>query len=265
MEVHHHAHTSRKKWTHYFWEFLMLFLAVFCGFLAENFREHKIEKLRAKEHMHTMFENLKYDTTRYRRNLEFNVRNMFGLDSFRYQLNEAIEGRIDVNKLYYFFLKYGRGAVHGVPNPNESAISQLRSSGLIRMIRNDQLVNEIGDYYSRRIPNLDRLRIKVFNKQDILDETYKSFFSLRGFEQIYTRDEVWTSSLMTIGDRYVNGVLNTKAPLKLLSTDPEKLERLYSDISDMEQAIGIYNAVIRANHQAADNLMKQIKDEYGVK
>ena len=42
MEVHHHTHlasgkthTARKKWTHYFWEFLMLFLAVFCGFLAE--------------------------------------------------------------------------------------------------------------------------------------------------------------------------------------------------------------------------------------
>jgi hypothetical protein len=37
MEVHHHAHTARKKWTHYFWEFLMLFVAVFCGFLAENY------------------------------------------------------------------------------------------------------------------------------------------------------------------------------------------------------------------------------------
>ena len=46
MEVHAHTHTSRKKWTHYFWEFLMLFLAVFCGFLAENFREHQIEDKR---------------------------------------------------------------------------------------------------------------------------------------------------------------------------------------------------------------------------
>ncbi|MBK6382415.1 MAG: hypothetical protein IPF69_02905 [Chitinophagaceae bacterium] len=48
MEVHNHAHTSRKKWTHYFWEFLMLFLAVFCGFLAEYQLEHKIEKDREK-------------------------------------------------------------------------------------------------------------------------------------------------------------------------------------------------------------------------
>jgi len=42
MEVHQHAHTPRKKWTHYFWEFLMLFLAVFCGFLAEYKLEHTI-------------------------------------------------------------------------------------------------------------------------------------------------------------------------------------------------------------------------------
>lgn len=34
MEVDAHTHTS-KKWTRYFWEFLMLFLVVFCGFLAE--------------------------------------------------------------------------------------------------------------------------------------------------------------------------------------------------------------------------------------
>lgn len=24
MEVHHHSHTPRQRWTHYFWEFFML-------------------------------------------------------------------------------------------------------------------------------------------------------------------------------------------------------------------------------------------------
>jgi len=42
MEVHHHAHDPalphhKKNWKSYFWEFLMLFLAVFCGFLAESY------------------------------------------------------------------------------------------------------------------------------------------------------------------------------------------------------------------------------------
>src|SRR5436189_5148308 len=62
MEVHAHAHTERKKWTHYLWEFLMLFLAVFCGFLAEYQLEHKIEKDREKQFMQTMAEDLKTDS-----------------------------------------------------------------------------------------------------------------------------------------------------------------------------------------------------------
>src|SRR4030095_12676271 len=62
MEVHHHAHTPRKKWTHYFWEFLMLFLAVFCGFLAEYKLEQTIEKQREKEIIISLIEDLKTDT-----------------------------------------------------------------------------------------------------------------------------------------------------------------------------------------------------------
>ena len=67
MEVHHHAHPStspghRKKWSHYFWEFIMLFLAVFCGFLAENQREHMIEHQREKKFATSLYEDLKKDT-----------------------------------------------------------------------------------------------------------------------------------------------------------------------------------------------------------
>jgi hypothetical protein len=55
MEVHHHAHNPaalhhKKNWKSYFWEFLMLFLAVFCGFFAEYQLEHKIEKNRGKQY-----------------------------------------------------------------------------------------------------------------------------------------------------------------------------------------------------------------------
>ena len=62
MEVHAHTHTARKKWTHYLWEFLMLFLAVFCGFLAENQREHMIENQREKQYINSFIEDLKADT-----------------------------------------------------------------------------------------------------------------------------------------------------------------------------------------------------------
>src|SRR5215470_12894648 len=56
METHaHHLHKAPgKKWTHYLFEFLMLFMAVFTGFLAENFREHTVEKTRAHQFLQGM-------------------------------------------------------------------------------------------------------------------------------------------------------------------------------------------------------------------
>jgi len=81
MEVHAHSHTERKKWTHYFWEFLMLFLAVFCGFLAENLREHQIEKKREKEYILSMIEDLKEDTASFNLLIKINSRTNEKIDT----------------------------------------------------------------------------------------------------------------------------------------------------------------------------------------
>ncbi len=52
MEVHHPHHiTHKKKWGEYLLEFFMLFLAVFLGFVAENWREHSVEKRNANEYL----------------------------------------------------------------------------------------------------------------------------------------------------------------------------------------------------------------------
>ncbi len=79
MEVHQHSHTPRKKWTHYLWEFLMLFLAVFCGFLAENFREHQVEKERGKQYILSLYEDLKTDTARLNYIIAYDVAKIEGL------------------------------------------------------------------------------------------------------------------------------------------------------------------------------------------
>ena len=69
MEVHHHTHAShgKKNWKSYFWEFLMLFLAVFCGFLAEYQLEHKIENDRGKQYTQSFYEDLVSDSSKFRR------------------------------------------------------------------------------------------------------------------------------------------------------------------------------------------------------
>jgi hypothetical protein len=65
MEVHHHSHTERKKWMHYFWEFFMLFLAVTLGFFVENLREHYVEHKRGLQYIRSFVEDLKTDTARF--------------------------------------------------------------------------------------------------------------------------------------------------------------------------------------------------------
>ena len=73
MEVHQHTHPAhgKKNWKDYFWEFLMLFLAVFCGFLAEYQLEHVIENSREKQFIRSYIEDLKTDTAAINRNLVY--------------------------------------------------------------------------------------------------------------------------------------------------------------------------------------------------
>src|SRR4026208_134297 len=99
MEVHHHSHTSRKKWTHYLWEFLMLFLAVFCGFLAENQREHMIENHRAKGLVSALLNDLQHDTAQLNMLITGRKEKKILLDSLEAILQNPLD-IIDRNTFY---------------------------------------------------------------------------------------------------------------------------------------------------------------------
>ena len=67
MEVHKHPHhvTHKKKWGEYLLEFFMRFLAVFLGFIAENVREHQVEREREKELAVSFYNELKSDSAAF--------------------------------------------------------------------------------------------------------------------------------------------------------------------------------------------------------
>ena len=142
MEVHHHSHSSRKKWTHYFWEFTMLFLAVFCGFLAEYQLEHKIEKDREKQFIQSFIEDLETDTTAIKKNLLFRKAKGDQMDSLIDLLSEQkIKGY--ENELYYL----GRMLVRTSRfQSNDRTITQLKFSGSLRLIRNENAADSIISY-----------------------------------------------------------------------------------------------------------------------
>jgi len=142
MEVHAHTHTTRKKWTHYFWEFIMLFLAVFCGFLAEYQLEHKIEKDREKQYMKSMTEDLRSDTLMLKKNIALRQSRLMMIDSLVAMLNSTSRDKKG-NDIYY----YAR-SISPPANifPNDGTIQQLKSSGNLRIIRSNNITNSIMAY-----------------------------------------------------------------------------------------------------------------------
>jgi hypothetical protein len=152
MEVHHHAHDPaaphhKKNWKSYFWEFLMLFLAVFCGFLAEYQLEHYIEKQRAKEFAVSLYRDLVGDTTAINNINHLTENCISDIDSLTALLDQ--QGDLKANTINVY--KYSVNAF-GLPQyqPNESTLQQLLNSGSLRYFKNATLVDSI-KYYNNQI------------------------------------------------------------------------------------------------------------------
>src|SRR5215470_203356 len=147
MEVHHHSHSapahggaSRKKFTHYLWEFLMLFLAVFCGFLAENFREHQIEYKREKEYMRSLLEDLKEDTIEIYKSKLTAATCLAYEDSLLFYLYKNPPANFLPD---HFLLLDFRAMLRLKIVFNESTAQQLKNSGSMRLIRKQDVFRKI--------------------------------------------------------------------------------------------------------------------------
>src|SRR5688572_1787157 len=150
MEVHAHSHTARKKWTHYFWEFLMLFLAITLGFLVENQREHYIENARAKEFAVLMYEDLKKDTTFFRKGIEkFQM-----IKGHQDSLGLLLKARIETINNYTLIEQWINSLWALNFNPQHATYEQMKNSGSLRYIKNIKLINSMQDYYTTTLPSI---------------------------------------------------------------------------------------------------------------
>ena len=120
----------------------MLFLAVFCGFLAEYQLEHKIEKDREKQYMVTMVEDLRSDSIMLESNIKQRTSRINMMDSLVSLLNSSAWDSKG-NDIYFF-----ARSISPPTNmfPNDRTIQQLKSSGNLRLIRNKNISNEIMAY-----------------------------------------------------------------------------------------------------------------------
>jgi hypothetical protein len=256
MEVHHHSHTSHppagktgKKWTHYFWEFLMLFLAVFCGFLAENQREHMIEHQREKQFALLLYDDLKKDTAWLSRVIKIKKWRGQKLDSLIYYLSVP-DLQKNANQIYYYtaFLKSDNFF-----SPNDATIQQLRNSGSLRYFSNLKLYNTITLYYNdcafylekekeRKPVYPDELRSAIFDANDL------SSFS--------------TTATLDI----MEGFPFPEKKMHLLSNDKKDYNRFLHFINDLKMGNSV--SILFLESFITDDvtgLIRDLKKEYSIK
>jgi len=244
MEVHAHTHTERKKWTHYLWEFLMLFLAVFCGFLAENQREHMIEHKREKEYMRSLIEDLQTDTVNLNREMltgqviRTRIENLISFLNNESSKDSAVQ-------LYKLNNKVSR-----VVNVNfeDRTSSQLKNAGNMRLIRNRTVADSIRGYWE----------------------------GIKTMEDISTRLEEMRIKAADIGAQiFHNKYIKFSDPLdpihsdisispgaKLINSDPELLA-LYSNRRQISLTVlNNYILSMKKVYSSAINLLTLIKQEY---
>lgn len=143
MEVHHSHQHPKKGWSGYLLEFLMLFLAVYLGFLAENLREHQVEHNREKQYMASMLKDLKADTAVLNEGLPAKDGRIKAIDSlFEYFSMHRSENKIPA----YVHNLMRRSSWDKSFDRNQTTMSQLRSSGNMRLIRKSNVADSILAY-----------------------------------------------------------------------------------------------------------------------
>ena len=144
METHaeHLHHAPGRTIKHYFFEFLMLFLAVFCGFVAENWREQMREHQREKKFIYSLVEDLKSDTGQSNKILIQLKKTKTGIDSVLKELSSP--GIIENSNKAYSLWTENLDIKAFVSN--DRTIQQLKNSGELRLIRNKAVSDRIMEY-----------------------------------------------------------------------------------------------------------------------
>ena len=248
MEVHAHTHTPRKKWTHYFWEFLMLFFAVFCGFLAEYKLEQTIERHKEKEYILSMIEDAKTDTANIHRAISFNKKRIYKLDSLAnkcFAYGQPGNDDAEIYRLYFPCLRHP-----DFVSPTERTMMQLKNAGGMRLLQKKVAADSILQY--------DDFAKKLTNQQEwyehMLRELIDPGIKLFNFKYNYSVD---LATLKPISPSYDSA--------KLVITDKTTLIELGNRATMYRNVVLFYIRLLQDGEIHAANLIQTLEKEYHLK
>jgi hypothetical protein len=141
MEQQHLDQVSpKKKWYVYFIDFIMLFVAVTLGFLAENVRDQQTDKNREISYLKNVHEDLLVDINKFELVISSNNLRLLMLDSLHMEINKTSP---DLPSLYYYIRNL---ALRATFESSHLGLDQIKASGGFRLIQNAKIIAGIQDY-----------------------------------------------------------------------------------------------------------------------
>ncbi len=233
----------KKKFKDYFFDFFMLFLAVTLGFFVNNLSETRSDRQREKQYMISLVNDLIADTTQIGE-IHSSIKNQItGIDSLL-RVFENPGKRDFISNFYYFAVKYLNSATFF--SGSDRTISQLKSSGGLRLIQKITVSDSIVNYYSsvENVKYNTEFCLKEFNKILDYEKEMMDFKYLR----VYKID-----SLPQIKD------------LELLVNEPVKISQFYNQVISYLSSLINYNILIKDLKLEAESLMNLVKESYNLK
>jgi len=252
MEVHAHTHTERKKWTHYFWEFLMLFLAVSLGFYAENLREGMIHKEQVKTNMRSLLSDLQSDVLVFDSVIERNQYAYIMADSLIELLHNDISNTPEI-----YLTARSVTANIGYFYSNSKSFDQMKSAGILRFIHPHDLLDSLGNYYVSFQWLADQTELLRF-KLDAVHKGNSVLFDSYIFFQMMKNMQIYRGSF---NGRY-NIINKPEGHPALLSIAPKDVNEVSLNYHYYSSTAKFYNRTAIVQRQRAINLIEFIKKEY---
>jgi hypothetical protein len=238
MEVHHHPHVEKKKFKEYFLEFLMIFLAVTLGFIAENVRENRDDSEVEKRNMQIIVDNLKSDTAQLSIIINGSIERVIMMDSLIKQKQYDIT---DTNVLKKALSFYQKCVATPIFHSNDAALEQMKSSGSLRLVKNKDVLDSLFNYtYCNWILDFNR--------------------------EFYTHDDM---NFFDIGGKLFNWVPPPNGGVAIpfnLKQKGDLIQEFYNSAVSINYNIRVYylNLLLQQRLHAS-NLINLLKEEYDLK
>ncbi|SMD42776.1 hypothetical protein SAMN00777080_1341 [Aquiflexum balticum DSM 16537] len=218
---------KKKNWKSYFKEFFMLFLAVFCGFLAENYRESLSAKKIEKEYILSLIEDLKTDTTNLSWYISFRKEKSVLMDSLAGMILSE-ERSLLGNQIYFLARQVFNDQSFFY---SDGTIQQLKNAGNLRLLRKRNVVNELLTYEKK---------VKVLEEWDENDNRTKSTFREMGGKVFHSAE--------------LNATMDSEMRFVMPTSNPQLITTDFGVINEIAFQIHYLSKMTKGNSLRAESL-----------